>query len=76
MSHSDHPTPPAPSAQRSGCMTAFLVVAGLVLLLPGLCTLIVSNGHIGEPNVIAITEVTFGIGFFGLILLVIAVVRR
>jgi hypothetical protein len=57
-------------------MTAFLVLAGLVLLLPGLCTFIITNGHIGEPNVIAIAEITFGIGFFGLILILLAVVRR
>jgi hypothetical protein len=32
------PTPP-PSA-RSGCLTAFLILAGIVLLLPGLCAVV------------------------------------
>jgi len=31
---------PTPPAQRSGCMTAFMIVAGIILLLPGLCALI------------------------------------
>jgi hypothetical protein len=29
--------PPPP--QRSGCLVAFMIVAGLILLLPGLCAL-------------------------------------
>jgi hypothetical protein len=33
----ESPIPPPP--QRSGCLTAFMVVAGLFLLLPGLCFL-------------------------------------
>jgi hypothetical protein len=68
--------PPAPPRQRSGCLTAFLVVSGLILLLPGLCTVILFNGHVGEADAIAITEITFTIGFVGLILILVAVVRR
>jgi hypothetical protein len=38
---SDTPPPaPLPPPQRSGCMTAFMVIAGIILLLPGLCALI------------------------------------
>lgn len=28
-----------PPAQRSGCLTALMVVIGIILLLPGLCSL-------------------------------------
>ncbi len=28
-----------PSSARSGCLTAFLILAGIVLLLPGLCAI-------------------------------------
>ena len=39
------PTPPPlsprlPPEQRNGCLTAFLIVSGIILLLPGLCSLI------------------------------------
>ena len=33
------PPPPSPQ-QRSGCLVAFMIVAGLILLLPGLCALL------------------------------------
>ncbi len=41
---SDTPPPvlppvPTPEQARSGCMTAFMVIAGIILLLPGLCSL-------------------------------------
>jgi drug/metabolite transporter (DMT)-like permease len=31
--------PPPPPQQRSGCLVAFMIVTGLILLLPGLCAL-------------------------------------
>jgi uncharacterized membrane protein YjjB (DUF3815 family) len=34
------PPPSLPPQQRSGCVTAFIVVAGIILLLPGLCALV------------------------------------
>ena len=34
------PRPPRPPLQpRSGCLVAFMIVTGLILLLPGLCAL-------------------------------------
>jgi len=34
------PPPPLPAPrQRSGCLVAFMIVTGLILLLPGLCAL-------------------------------------
>ncbi|NEV03166.1 hypothetical protein FNJ47_48125, partial [Bradyrhizobium sp. UFLA 03-164] len=36
--------PPALPPPRSGCATAFMVVFGLVLLLPGLCALLFGIG--------------------------------
>ena len=35
------PVPPPLQQDGSGCMVAFLIVLGLVLLLPGLCSLAV-----------------------------------
>ena len=40
MSTSEGPPPmPPPPQQRSGCLVAFMIVTGLILLLPGLCAL-------------------------------------
>jgi hypothetical protein len=36
---SPFPPPPHPPEQRNGCLTAILIVIGIVLLLPGLCSL-------------------------------------
>ena len=49
------PTPDLPSAPppagmppppRSGCLTAFIVIVGVVLLLPGLCALVFGAGSL------------------------------
>jgi hypothetical protein len=50
MSSSDHPPPPPPpkpvpppsGSGGSGCLNAFLVLVGIVLLLPGLCAIILA----------------------------------
>lgn len=34
------PIPPRPAEERSGCLTALMIVIGIILLLPGLCSLI------------------------------------
>jgi hypothetical protein len=47
MSTSEHPSapegqkpaPPPPAAERSGCLTAFMILGGIVLLFPGLCAI-------------------------------------
>ena len=35
------PRPPLPPAQRNGCLTALMIVAGIILLLPGICGVII-----------------------------------
>ena len=41
------PTPPPPPPQpRNGCLTAFMVLAGIVLLLPGLCAVVFGAGNL------------------------------
>jgi hypothetical protein len=41
------PPPPEP---RSGCATAFMVVFGVILLLPGLCAVIIAAGSIQSSS--------------------------
>jgi hypothetical protein len=59
MSQSDTPPsqPPLagpsgvpPPRPRNGCLTAFLVVVGIILLLPGLCALIFGIGSLASPG--------------------------
>lgn len=70
------PPPLRPPAQRDGCLTAFMIIAGIVLLLPGLCTLLIGAGQLSSPGVAPIATVTFSIGMVGLILIVFAIIRR
>jgi hypothetical protein len=55
MSYGDTPpTPPAPPAvplpQRNGCLTAFMVIGGVILLLPGLCALFFGIASLKEGS--------------------------
>ena len=55
MSHGDMPPPQPPIPEpgglpppppRNGCLTAFMVIIGIILLLPGLCALIFGVGSL------------------------------
>jgi hypothetical protein len=82
VSDADHPPPPAapeppppsPAAAppRNGCVTAILVLMGVVLLLPGLCTLVVFGNHLAATP---IGGLTFFVAFGGFVLILLAVMR-
>ncbi|MGO4716925.1 hypothetical protein [Bradyrhizobium sp. 2TAF24] len=82
MSTPDTP-PPAqpPQPARSGCLTAIMVIAGIIMLLPGLCSLVVggiglmSGGGIADGMILGIFAVTFLIALLGA-LLIRAATRR
>jgi hypothetical protein len=45
--------PPAPvgrPAPRNGCLTALMVLIGLILMLPGLCAVIFTIGTLSSPS--------------------------
>ena len=54
MSISDTPPParpgppPAPTNQRSGCLTALMAIFGIILLLPGACALLFGGISISD----------------------------
>jgi hypothetical protein len=54
----ERPRDPPPSRNLGGCLVAFLVVLGVVLTLPGVCT-VVAMGLGGGS----------GVGWFGIMLL-------
>jgi hypothetical protein len=39
-----------PSPPRHGCLTAFMVIVGIILLLPGLCALVFGIGSLTSPG--------------------------
>lgn len=65
------PPPSQAPERRSGCLVAFMAVAGIVLLLPGLCSLIVGLPEIAQTGridgiILALFAVTFAIGALGI----------
>jgi hypothetical protein len=70
------PPPPAPPPQRSGCLTALMILIGAVLLLPGICALaFVSHSMLVDPLGLLILLVCLAIGVGG-IALIWAALRR
>jgi hypothetical protein len=86
MSDSDNPPPPAapepppiPAAappQRDGCLTAFLVLVGVLLLLPGVCTMAFMSGEGSDPTMSLIALVTFLVALGGIGLIAFALQRK
>jgi hypothetical protein len=66
------PAPPPPD-QRSGCLTAFMVIAGLILLLPGLCAVIFGAGELTgssvDPTILVLVLFGLALGFGGVMLI-------
>ena len=64
---------PSEPPRRSGCLTAFMVVAGVTLLLPGLCAIIfgrmmLSEAHVAS-DVVSFVVLGLAVGCFGVILI-------
>ena len=67
---------PAPVEQRSGCMAAFLILFGVVLLLPGLCAIILASLDLKEAlssSFLPVLVVCLTIAAAGIMLIVVAV---
>ena len=66
--------PPPPQLprreQRSGCLTAIMVIVGLILLLPGLCAVIFGVGELSssstDPLIMALVTVGLILGGLGI----------
>ena len=75
------PTPPPPlPPKRDGCLTAIMVLVGLVLLLPGLCAIIFGVGNLtsSRPDSMVTLLVLLGllIGVGGVLLIRAAIRGR
>lgn len=75
----DRPADPAAPPARHGCLTAFMIVCGIILLLPGLCAVIFGIGSFTNSTMEPIVSALFGlglfVGFLG-IMLIWAAIRR
>ncbi len=72
------PPPGPPLRQRGGWATAFMVIVGVILLLPGLCAIIFGGSMLsdGHPDSAIITLVFFGLALgLGGVLLIHAAIR-
>jgi hypothetical protein len=84
MSMSDRPPVPPPPPQlpgefsrppppRSGCATAFMVLVGIILLLPGLCAILFGVGSLGsshmDSTVLFLILLGLAVGFAGIMLI-------
>ena len=79
MSDSESPPkiPDWPPPQRNGCLTAFMVTIGVILLLPAMCTLIFAKADLfSGPSVAKLVAVIFAVGFGGIVLICWALARR
>jgi hypothetical protein len=71
------PISPRPAEQRSGCLTAIMVVTGIILLLPGLCSLFfVFGGLVKNAEDIQFVVALGMVGCAGVALIWWAVRRR
>lgn len=71
------PPLPRPPSQRSGCVTALLIIIGIILLLPGVCVILLAStlgGHIRREEIQLI--VTCGVAAVGGIALIVWAARR
>ncbi|TQF29329.1 hypothetical protein [Bradyrhizobium sp. UNPA324] len=84
MSISDPPPPgppPALAEKRSGCLTALMAIAGIFMLLPGLCALlfggmsVVEGGRI-PSDIASLVFLGLLIGIGGVVLIWVAIVGR
>ena len=79
MTDSDRPRPlPPVPQQRSGCLTAFMIIAGIILLLPGLCALIFGGMALTERSFPSDIASLIALGLFigaGGVMLIVSAIR-
>ena len=80
MSSPVDPAGPPPSEPRSGCLSVLMVVAGIVLLLPGLCAIILigldPHEMMVDPSVLFAMVAMLAISGGGIALIWWALTRR
>ena len=86
MSDAENPPPtsghawtPPPPMPRNGCLTTFMILVGIILLLPGLCAVIFGVGSLTssryDPGFTPFIVLGLLVGFGG-VMLIRAAIRR
>jgi hypothetical protein len=77
------PQPRGPTPGRNPWVTALLILIGIILLLPGLCSLVFSiamfgdpGGYGDDPGILSLMIFCFLIGAGGIALIVFAIRRH
>ena len=68
----DYLPPPSrlrPPSARSGCLTAFMVIVGVILLLPGVCALIFFTSSGSEPVITGLVALGLLVAVGGIFLI-------
>jgi hypothetical protein len=63
-----------PPPERSGCLTAVMVLSGIVLLLPGLCAVIFGSQG-GSSAIMPLVAIGLIVGLCGVVLIGAAIAR-
>jgi hypothetical protein len=75
-----HWRPPPPANPRNGCLTAFLILVGVILLLPGVCGIILMSYDWHElardQTAMLITLGLLALGVIGVVVIWLAVRPR
>jgi hypothetical protein len=81
MSDQQPTTPSDPTPGRNPWVTALMILIGIILLLPGLCSLIFSAillsdpGGFKDPGILSLLFFCFAVGVGGVVLIVFAIRR-
>jgi len=75
------PPGPPPAPPRRGCLTAIMAIAGIIMLLPGLCALLVGGGSLYtdgrvEPWIASLVFLGLALGACGIVLIWAAIRGR
>jgi hypothetical protein len=72
-----HWRPPPPANQRNGCLVAFLILVGLILLVPGVCGVILASQDVAEiardPTALLIAAGLILLGVLGVVVIWLAI---
>ena len=80
-SHTPPAVPPQNQQQRSGCLTALMAIAGIFMLLPGLCALLFGGMSVVEggrmpSDIASLVFLGLVIGIGGVVMIWAAIVGR
>ncbi|HLH89498.1 MAG TPA: hypothetical protein VKX28_13685 [Xanthobacteraceae bacterium] len=72
-----HWRPPPPANQPNGCLTAFLILVGVILLIPGVCGIILASQDgaelVRDQTALLIAGGLISLGVLGVVVIWLAI---